>query len=132
MDHRFVEVIPRKEELREDTLYISLEYDTAVHLCCCGCQKEVVTPLSPTDWYLKYNGETVSLYPSIGNWDFECQSHYWIKDGKVQWAASWNEKQIEEGRKLDKQKKEDYYGDRKVNEPSIWAKITGYLSSLFR
>jgi len=34
----------------------------------------VVTPLSPTGWSLIFDGETVSLYPSIGNWNFPCRS----------------------------------------------------------
>ena len=74
--HKFVKIVP--EELDEHTIYVSTDYTTVVHLCCCGCGREVVTPLSPTDWTLIYDGVSVSLSPSIGNWSFECQSHYWI------------------------------------------------------
>ena len=51
-----------------------------------GCGGRVVTPLSPDDWRLTYDGDTVSLWPSIGNWAFACQSHYWIRSDQIVWA----------------------------------------------
>jgi Family of unknown function (DUF6527) len=80
----FVESIPT--ELDDATIYISIPYATAMHKCCCGCNNIVVTPLSPTDWKLIFDGDTVSLDPSIGNWTYPCKSHYWIKRNRVHWA----------------------------------------------
>jgi hypothetical protein len=102
--HEFVEYIPTA--LEEGTLYISIAFATAVHRCCCGCGQEVVTPLTPTDWALTFDGETASLDPSIGNWGFDCQSHYWIRRNRVHWAGRWTAKQIAEGRALDRTLKE--------------------------
>ncbi len=62
-----------------------MEYTVASHLCVCGCGREVVTPIRPSEWNLTFDGETISLHPSIGNWDFPCQSHYWIKRNKIIW-----------------------------------------------
>lgn len=78
---QFVEYMP--ELINQGELYISMKYSVVIHLCACGCGEKVVTPLSPDDWHMKYDGETISLYPSIGNWDFPCQSHYWIRRNKV-------------------------------------------------
>ncbi len=97
LSHRFIAHIP--EQVEEGIIYISTEYSMAIHKCCCGCGKEVVTPLSPTDWKLIFDGKTVSLYPSIGNWSFECQSHYFIINNMVEWAPRWTKKQIEKERK---------------------------------
>lgn len=105
--HRFVEQIPGSPE--DGFLYVSIEYGTAVHKCCCGCGEEVVTPLSPTDWKLVYDGETVSLSPSIGNWSFKCQAHYWIIRNRVRWARSLSAEQIQEGRHADARRKREYY-----------------------
>ncbi|WP_341836843.1 DUF6527 family protein [Chitinophaga pollutisoli] len=77
LQHRFVNAIP--EQIHEDVLYIALDYGTAVHLCACGCGSEVVTPFSPKDWKVIFDGETVTLYPSIGNWRLPCTSHYFIR-----------------------------------------------------
>lgn len=77
---------------------MSIYYTTAVHLCACGCGSEVVTPLSPFDWKLLFNGETLSLTPSIGNWGFLCQSHYWIRNNGVYWARKWTIDEIRESR----------------------------------
>ena len=82
--HEFVEYIP--SELADGVLYISIPYRTAVHRCACGCGNKVVTPISPADWQLFYDGDTVSLTPSIGNWGFPCRSHYWINAGRIRWA----------------------------------------------
>lgn len=102
--HEFVEYIP--EQLEEGVLYVSVEHATTAHRCACGCGNEVFTPLSPTDWELIFNGESVSLKPSIGNWSFPCQSHYWIEKGRVRWAPRWNRDQIDRGRELDQRAKE--------------------------
>lgn len=85
IQHEFMEFIPQK--LQPARLYISLEHATAMHLCCCGCGYEVSTPFTRTDWSLVFNGEAVSLSPSIGNSSFPCKSHYWIREGRVLWEA---------------------------------------------
>lgn len=109
---QFVEFIP--SILQEGVLYVSLTYSTISHLCCCGCGKEVVTPLSPTDWTLVCDGETVSLEPSIGNWSFPCGSHYWVMRNKVQWAGQMSRERIEAGRAYDRAQKARYYVDAKL------------------
>ena len=81
LKHIFIKKFP--ESLEEGVLYISIEYGTAVHKCCCGCGEKVFTPFSPDFWKITYDGESISLYPSIGNWSFECKSHYFIKNDKV-------------------------------------------------
>ena len=102
-----MEFIPN--DLKERTLYISIPYCTAVHKCCCGCGREVVTPLSPTGWQLIFDGKTVSLYPSIGSWSLPCQSHYFITKNKVLWARQWSGKQIAKGREQEATTRERYY-----------------------
>lgn len=84
IQHEFVEFIP--EILNDDTLYISIEYHTAAHNCMCGCGNRVVTPITPKSWILSFNGKAVSLSPSIGNWSFKCESHYWIKNNEILWC----------------------------------------------
>lgn len=100
LQHRFVEFIP--DTLEDGVLYVSIAYATAAHRCCCGCGKEVVTPITPTDWQLTFDGESISLYPSIGNWSFPCQSHYWIKQNSLKWAARMTQEEIAAGRAYDR------------------------------
>jgi hypothetical protein len=109
LKHEFVEFIP--EELKQGTLYVSIRFATASHLCCCGCGNKVVTPIRSTDWKLIFDGKTISLEPSIGNWSFPCQSHYWIRNNRVDWTSQWTRDQIERGRLSDRQAKGDYFGD---------------------
>src|SRR5262245_59201006 len=115
LQYQFVKQIPAT--LDEGTLYISIEYATAVHRCLCGCGSEVVTPLSPTDWRLTFDGVTVSLHPSIGNWSYPCQSHYWIKRNKVVWARQWSEEEIRDNRSRDRALKDEYYDNASADRP---------------
>ncbi len=134
----FVEFLP--EELSEGVLYISIPYVTTAHACACGCGHQVVAPLSPTDWWLIFDGETVSLDPSIGNWSFPCQSHYWIEHSHVRQAGRWSKAEIARGRERDRIRKARRYGEvpaerarllsESVRDASV--KRTGQLRSLFR
>lgn len=103
---RFVEFIPR--ELEDGVLYISETHNIAVHKCASGCGEKVVTPLSPADWQLRKDGDLVSLHPSIGNWNYACRSHYWIRRNQVQWAATLSEREIARIQERDRADKESY------------------------
>lgn len=111
LTNEFVEYIPNT--LEEGTIYVSVAFGTVAHRCCCGCGNEVVTPLSPTDWKLTFDGQSISLYPSIGNWSFPCQSHYWIRRNRVRWAPRWTQEEIRDGRAHDSFAKEKYFGSLK-------------------
>ena len=126
LSHEFVEFVP--EELKDGTLYISMTFATAVHRCCCGCGNEVVTPLSRTDWKLTFDGESISLSPSIGNWSFDCKSHYWIENNNVRLARRWSQEQIDAGRAQDKLVKEKYFESRSVGRDARPAPIASELS----
>jgi hypothetical protein len=99
LTHKFVEFIPR--ELEPNTIYVSIPYATAVHNCCCGCGNRVVTPISPTDWKLIFDGRSVSLEPSIGNWSFSCRSHYFIRKNRVLCSYQWSDAEIDAARRKD-------------------------------
>jgi hypothetical protein len=112
--HEFVEYVP--DSLQPGVVYVSVKHATVVHSCCCGCRAEVVTPLSPASWTLVFDGATISLYPSIGNWHLPCRSHYVIRKSQVIWAAKWSEKRIEAARARDKALAREYFGD---HQPTV-------------
>lgn len=116
LEHRFVKHVP--EQLEPGLLYISMEFASAAHSCCCGCGEEVVTPITPTDWRMTYDGETVSLWPSVGNWKQRCRSHYVIEHGRVLEAGPWSDAQVAAERRRDKAAKEGYYEASQPAEPT--------------
>ncbi|WP_430933279.1 DUF6527 family protein [Saccharicrinis sp. 156] len=122
---KFVETIP--DFLKENVVYITTQYNTAVHKCMCGCGNEVVTPITPHDWELIYNGESITLYPSIGNWNFDCQSHYWIKNNEIVWAEKWSKNRIELNRRFDKSNKDKFHKIGKTKK-SAWKQLLSYLN----
>jgi hypothetical protein len=139
ISHQFVEFIP--ERLDEGVLYISHRYGTAAHKCCCGCGEEVITPLTPTDWSLRMDGNVVTLHPSIGNWSYACRSHYLIRRSKVIWAGQMSQQQIEGGRAIDRAAKQAYFeavnrkkalhSELPPNEGSSHTEAPGLLYSLW-
>lgn len=116
LPHEFVDEIP--VDLEEGRLYISIRYRTAAHLCACGCGRKVVTPIKPPKWHLTFDGDTVSLWPSIGRWQLPCRSHYWIRRNQILWAKPWTEKEIREGRELDAEDLREHYSHRSVGGQS--------------
>ncbi len=122
--HNFVESIPHA--IDDGILYVSVRFATAIHKCACGCGEEVVTPFTPTDWKLIFDGENITLNPSIGNWSFKCRSHYWIKNGKVIWAESWSDNMINSNRAYDHKVKNSHY---KNDDKGIWGKVQEFIRS---
>jgi hypothetical protein len=110
----FVEYVPK--DLEEGVLYISIPYRTAVHRCACGCGSRITTPIRPHQWRLTYDGETVSLKPSIGNWSYPCQSHYWIERNVISWSKKLSNEKIAAVRERDKADREKYYRGRHDHE----------------
>lgn len=84
IEHRFVDSAP--DVLDDGVLYVSIRYATALHLCPCGCGSEIVTPISRKGWSLIFDGVSVTLHPSVGNWNYPCRSHYWIRLDRIEWA----------------------------------------------
>ena len=114
LEHRFCTHIP--ECLEAGVLYVSMEYATAAHSCCCGCGEEVVTPFTPTDWKMTFDGEATSLWPSVGNWTLPCRSHYLIRDGRVIDARPWSNEEIAAEQRRDRAAKTCYYGTEARND----------------
>ncbi|WP_423229505.1 DUF6527 family protein [Stutzerimonas kirkiae] len=122
-----------------------MDYATAVHSCCCGCGDRVVTPFTPTDWRMTFDGESISLHPSVGNWNQKCRSHYVIQRGRVLEAGPWSQGQIEAERLRDKKAKAAHYGSRHeacrelpgsatgsqsatAHSRSIWTRLKAWLN----
>ena len=114
--YKFVGHMP--EKIKEGVLYISISFGTMIHKCGCGCGEEVVTPLGPAEWKFTYDGKTISVRPSIGNWSFPCRSHYWIRKSRVLWARSLTEEEVLESRAETKERLHRYYSQEKYPEVS--------------
>lgn len=115
LEHRFVDDIP--DRLEPGVLYVSMKYATAAHSCCCGCGEEVVTPLTPTDWKMTFDGETISLKPSVGNWTLACRSHYVIDRGRAFKAGPWTDEQVAAERRRDRAAKAQHFRQTPATAP---------------
>lgn len=118
------------QELEPGILYVSEEFETAAHLCPCGCGSKIRTPLGSTEWSYKETKQGPTLYPSVGNWQQECQSHYWIRRGKIVWSKKWTQKEIETGRRAEQKRREEYY-DNLYTEDSLLKRVWNWIKDLF-
>ena len=114
--------------LQPGVLYVSEEFETAAHLCACGCGSKVRTPLAPTEWKFTDHPQGPSLYPSIGNWQRPCQSHYWIRRGEIEWSTKWTSQQIATGRAAENLRREIYYAERSPTK--WWVRVISRLKSM--
>lgn len=112
---------------------MSVAYNTALHKCCCGCGNEVITPISPVDWIIGYDGKAVTLDPSIGNYSFECRSHYWIIGDRVKWVALPSQRRIDEDREADRVDRSRFYDPSADHRGELFeARINRVLSKRLR
>jgi hypothetical protein len=133
--HVFLDVLP--DSLDEGVLYVCIQYATSAHKCFCGCGREVVTPIHPTKWRLTFDGKQVSLFPSVGSWSLPCQSHYWLKGGRVLWAARLSDERIKAVRRRDLAAQDSYFANKEesplqIDKPSPkptsrWRKMTNWF-----
>ena len=100
------------KQLQPGVLYVSEKFGAAAHLCACGCGSKVRTPIGPTEWSLHETDGLPSLYPSVGNWQKPCRSHYWIRDGRVVWAESWTPEEVANGKRREEERRQRYYVKR--------------------
>jgi hypothetical protein len=112
----FVEFVPK--DLEDGVLYVSIAYSTTVHKCACGCGSKITLPINPAKWRFLWIGDSISLWPSVGNHSFSCGSHYWIEQNRIEWAREMSPEEIEANRRRDKEDREDYLDSRSGQEPT--------------
>jgi hypothetical protein len=102
-------------QLEPGILYVSDEFEIAVHLCACGCGEKIRTPLGPTEWKVSVEKRRAgpSVWPSIGNWQLPCHSHYIIRRGNVIWCNQWTPEEITAGRHAEEERRARYYESRR-------------------
>jgi hypothetical protein len=85
----FVEYMPEDKDMKYGILYISMRFGLAIHLCCCGeCNNKTVMPFDGPYPYWDMTNENglISFNPSVGNFQFPCKSHYFIKENRIEWC----------------------------------------------
>ncbi|WP_408587473.1 DUF6527 family protein [Novosphingobium sp.] len=116
--------------LEQGVLYVSEEFETAAHLCACGCGSKVRTPLGPTEWTFTDDPRGPSLSPSVGNWQKPCRSHYVIKRGQIYRSGKWSEEQVLAGRAAEERRRQVHYDS--IYSGPWWKRLGRWLGSLFR
>ena len=119
------------KELKPGVLYVSEEFDIAMHLCACGCGSKVKTPLGPTEWSVEETNSGPTLRPSVGNWQQACQSHYVIYRGEIRWADKWAPEQIAAGRRHEEERRRAYYEALYRSRGGIMQRFWRWLKGLF-
>lgn len=85
-----LETMPPDALMEYGVIYVSLKFELAIHLCACGwCNNQTVTPFrdATSGWTYSEENGNVTLSPSIGNWNMQCHSHYYVRNGKIEWLS---------------------------------------------
>jgi hypothetical protein len=94
----FVDTVPPDDELKDGVIYISEKYSCAIHMCACGCRVKTVMPINYKQedgtmttfgWdytWVATDSVSVTFSPSVGNMQFPCKSHYFIRNNKIEWC----------------------------------------------
>lgn len=117
-----VEFMPAQLEL--GVLYVSEKYRTAAHLCACGCGEKVRTQLGDLGWRLIKGRSGPTLYPSIGNWQKPCRSHYYIRNGRILWQGAWTDEEVLEGRRAEEMRRDTYIQAQREGQ---WSRFKRWL-----
>lgn len=125
---RHVEFMPK--QLEPGILYVSTKYGTAAHLCACGCGEKIRTPLGETEWSFSEKATGPSLWPSVGNWQKPCQSHYVVDGGEIIWCGQWTPEQIMAGRRKEEARRVAYL-EQKYAQDSLFKRFLRWLKSIF-
>lgn len=120
------------KELRPGVLYVSDEFGIALHLCACGCGAKIRTALGPTEFSVQETPGGPTLRPSVGNWQHECRSHYWIERGEVIWADAWTQDEIVAGRALEEARRRTFYEASDLWRAGILRRFWHRMARLFR
>ena len=131
----FIEKIPANlKELQAGVLYISMKYNTLVHRCPCGCRGLSEVGLHPATRRMIYDGENISIEPSIGVRTLQCRSHYWITKNRIIWANPLSEELDKwfDGSRRDLTK--DYVETRVMRQTGIcwWARLLNNVKKWLR
>lgn len=134
MQVHFVNSIPRGDAIQDGHLYISLKYNMTSHRCASGCGQLVPLPLSPSDWSLIYNGDSVSLSPSIGNGILDCHSHYFIQNSQIVWASDISTTQAQQQQISDAELSRRQMAIRIENtkKGSLFKRVAAWLRALLK
>lgn len=129
-------VLQLPDQLEEGALYICEEFDLTAHKCCCGCGEDVFLKLGPAKWRLsKMPDGSVSLEPSVGNWNYSCKSHYWITKNRVIDAAPMNAFEIEAVKRRDRRDRDRHIAQvnaKSEQERGVWRRIRSLATGTLR
>ena len=123
-------VVYLPKDLAPGKMYYSEEYGVAGHLCACGCGTKVVTPINPSAWSLSERDGLPTLWPSVGNWQLACRSHYIITNGVIPWASQLCDTEIRAGR-ADEYRRRDEYFARLASERTLWGRFKKWVLQLW-
>jgi hypothetical protein len=117
-----VEFMPA--QLEPGVLYVSKKYRTAAHLCACGCGEKVRTQLGKLGWRFTHGRSGPTLYPSIGNWQKPCRSHYYIRNGQILWQGDFTGEEVIAGRRGEEMRRDAYF---QALHESWWSRFKDWL-----
>ena len=118
---RFVESIPPGRPPAGEFL-ISIKYGMGVLRCPCGCGNTMDVNIEPHRWSIKWDGEHISVCPSISSDWMGCRSHYWVRRNRIVWGYPISRTAEEKKEKEEAKARERIYKPKSF-VGNIWRKM---------
>lgn len=84
-------MLPGDPQLEDGVLYVEDGSPFVGYNCPCGCGKVVILPTQKHQpdfygWDFRESNGKVTLSPSVLSTGFDCKSHYFIRDNRIDWC----------------------------------------------
>ena len=128
--YRIIESEKLPTEVGPFEFHYSRRFEMAALACACGCGHRVMLNLlDQHQLFIKDGFPTVT--PSILVSDAPCLSHFFIRNGEVQWAQQWSKKTVDKVMQSQVRRHVEQDKEKRKSKPSILRRCANWLSSLF-
>ena len=90
MNYKYQTVDRIPKQLNEGIVYHNNDFELAALLCPCGCGHRI-TLLVPDSHQISSDKGLPSIYPSIAVCDAPCKSHFFIRQGRIDWMNAFSQ-----------------------------------------
>lgn len=109
--------------------HYSQRFEMAAIACACGCGHRVMLNLQDQH-QLVIEGGLPTVTPSILVSDAACLSHFFIRNGQVEWAQQWSKKTVDRVMQAQVRRHVEQDKNRKA-KPSFLRRCADFITSWF-
>ena len=130
---RFVEQIPPGKR-ESGVILVCIKYGVMSLACPCGCGLTMDLSIEPHRWRIEWDGEHLSVCPSVSSSGLPCRSHYWIQSNRIEWCRPISHAAERRKERIEDEARRAVHGGRKATRKkgNIWRRAKERLEQYVR